>query len=61
MQWSKIAKEQEAEISNLAKEFITKRDQGIWNKFNAKDLLRARAQVLRKPFMLIVLPYTLLV
>ena len=38
-----IAKEQEAEISNLAKEFITKRDQGIWSTFKAKDLLEGKS------------------
>ena len=38
-----IAKEQEAEISNLAKEFIIKRDQGIWSPFKAKDLLEGKS------------------
>ena len=34
-----IAKKTKAETSSLARAFIDKRDQGIWNKYKAKDLL----------------------
>ena len=34
-----IAKNAKDETSSLAKAFIDKRDQGIWNKYQAKDLL----------------------
>ena len=34
-----VAKKGNNEISNLAKAFIDKRDQGIWNKYKIKGLL----------------------
>ena len=38
-----IAKNSNSETSNLAKAFIDKRDQGIWNKYKAKDLLSGKS------------------
>ena len=53
----KIAKHGKNEISSLAKSFIDKRDQGIWNKFKVKDILAEKALV--KMFMQIDLPQLL--
>ena len=39
----KIAKHGKNEISSLAKSFIDKRDQGIWNKFKVKDILAGKS------------------
>jgi putative heme-binding domain-containing protein len=38
-----IAKNAKNETSSLAKAFIEKRDQGIWNKYQAKDLLNGKS------------------
>ena len=38
-----IAKNANNETSSLAKAFIDKRDQGIWNKYKAKDLLHGKS------------------
>ena len=38
-----IAKNANNETSSLAKVFIDKRDQGIWNKYKAKDLLHGKS------------------
>jgi putative membrane-bound dehydrogenase-like protein len=38
-----IAKNAKSETSSLAKAFIDKRDQGIWNKYQAKDLLNGKS------------------
>ena len=38
-----IAKNSNSETSSLAKAFIDKRDQGIWNKYKAKDLLSGKS------------------
>jgi len=38
-----IAKNAKNETSSLAKAFIEKRDQGIWNKYKAKDLLSGKS------------------
>mgnify|MGYP001215290553 CR=1 FL=1 len=40
-----IAKHGKNEISSLAKSFIDKRDQGIWNKFKVKDILAGKSTV----------------
>ena len=37
-----VAQKGNNETSNLAKAFIDKRDQGIWNKYNVKDLLTGK-------------------
>ena len=37
-----IAKNAKTETANLAKTFIEKRDQGIWNKYKANDLLNGK-------------------
>ena len=47
-----VAQKGNNETSNLAKAFIDKRDQGIWNNYNVKDLLAEKN--LPKPRMLIV-------
>ena len=38
-----IARDAKNETSSLAKAFIEKRDQGIWNKYHAKDLLNGKS------------------
>ena len=38
-----IAKNAKSETANLARSFIEKRDQGIWNKYKAKDLLNGKS------------------
>ena len=46
-----VAQKGNNETSNLAKAFIDKRDQGIWNNYSVKDLLTGKN--LPKPRMLI--------
>ena len=53
-----IARSDSEKISSLAKVFIEKRDQGIWNAFKQKTYSMERKQL--KPFMSTVLPPLLL-